>query len=64
MITPDKENRFKNYDDALAALVDAAASQNVSRGPYSDQVYKAAHNVVKRRDDITNSLFTMGGRQT
>ena len=36
-------------------------SQNVSRGPYSDQVYKAAHNVVERYDDIMNSLCTMEG---
>jgi hypothetical protein len=66
MITPDKDDDlyklvFKKFDEAIAALVDAVASQNVSRGPYSDQVYKAAHNVVERYDDIMNSLCTMEG---
>ena len=35
MITPTKEDLyevvFKKYDDAIAALVDAAASQNVTK---------------------------------
>jgi hypothetical protein len=63
MITPTKENRlklvFKKYDDAIAALVDAATSQNVSRGPYSDEVYGAARDVAKRYRDIMNSLSAM-----
>ena len=63
MITPTKKDLyevvFKKYDDAIAALVDAAASQNVSRGPYSYQVYEAARNVAKRYRDIMNSLSTM-----
>ena len=60
MITPDKDDDlyFKKFEDAIAALVDTAASQNVSRGPYSDQVYKAAHNVVKRCDDLMDYLST------
>jgi len=63
MITPTKENRlklvFKKYDDAIAALGDAATSQNVSRGPYSYEVYGAARDVAKRYHDIMNSPSAM-----
>jgi len=51
---------IKKFDDAIAALVDAAASQNVSRGPYSDQVYGAARNVAKayRKWVLVRGLLT------
>ena len=51
MITPTKDDDcklvIKKFDDTITALVDAVASQNVSCGPYSDQVYEAARKVAK-----------------
>jgi hypothetical protein len=38
---------IKKFDDAITALVDAVASQNLSGGPYSDQVYEAARKIAK-----------------
>ena len=43
----DCKRVIKKFDDLITALVDAVASQNVLRGPYSDEVYKAAKNVAK-----------------
>ena len=43
----DCKRVIKKFDDSIKALVDAVASQNVLRGPYSDEVYKAAKNVGK-----------------
>ena len=43
----DCKRVIKKFDDFITALVDAVASQNVLRGPYSDEVYKAAKNVAK-----------------
>jgi hypothetical protein len=51
MITPTKGDDcklvIKKFDDSITAVVDAVANQNVSHGPYSDQVYEAARNVAK-----------------
>ena len=65
MITPDKDDDlyklvFNKFAEAIAALVDAVASQNVSRGPYSDQVYGAARNVAKayRKWVLVRGLLT------
>ena len=41
----DCKRVIKKFDNSIKALVDAVASQNVLRGPYSDEVYKAAKNV-------------------
>ena len=51
IMTPTKDDDckrvIKKFDDAIRSLVDAAASQDVSRGPYSYEVYEAARNVAK-----------------
>jgi len=36
----------KNADDAITALVDALVGENVARGPYSDDIYRAVAKFV------------------
>jgi hypothetical protein len=60
--TKDDDCRLvvKRFDDAIRSLVDAVARQNVTGGPYSDEVYKAAGNVTKlyRRWALVRNLLT------
>jgi hypothetical protein len=64
MIIPTKQDDcklvIKKFDDAIRSLVDAVAGRNVPGGPYSDEVYKAARNVVKayRRWALVRDLIT------
>jgi hypothetical protein len=49
-----KDNQWlvdRNFDDAIAALVDAAVGQNVPRGPYSEHIYDAARIVAESYQD-------------
>jgi hypothetical protein len=42
----EKDLLDKNYDDAIAALVDALVGQNVPRGSYCQSVYEAARTIA------------------
>jgi hypothetical protein len=51
IMTPTKDDDckrvLKKFDDDIRSLVDAVAGHDVTGGPYSDEVYKAARNVAK-----------------
>jgi hypothetical protein len=51
----------KNFDDGIAALVDALVGENGPRGPYSEDVYEAVAKFVyayRAGQEMQNCLIT------